>query len=76
MYHRMKRKHLKKSPWNIKTHHQIVKGYTGDSILKHVQGYEISKSFENCKTYVKSFSGAKIRDMQDYVKPTLRENPD
>ena len=25
---------------------------------------------------MKSFSGAKIRDMQDYVKPTLRENPD
>ena len=48
----------------------------GGSILKHVQGYEISKSLENCKTYVKSFSGAKIRDMQDYVKPTLRENPD
>ena len=41
-----------------------------------MQGYEISKSLENCKTYVKSFSGAKIRDMQDYVKPTLRENPD
>ena len=26
--------------------------------------------------HVKSFSGAKISDMQDYVKPTLRENPD
>ena len=25
---------------------------------------------------MKSFSGAKISDMQDYVKPTLRENPD
>ena len=48
----------------------------GDSILKHVQGYEIFKLLENCKTYVKSFSGAKIKDMQDYVKPTLRENPD
>ena len=24
---------------------------------------------------MKSFSGAKIRDMQDYVKPTIRENP-
>ena len=35
-----------------------------------------SKSLENCKTYVKSFSGAKIRDMQDYVKPTIREKPD
>ena len=48
----------------------------GDSILKHVHGHDISKSLENCKTYVKSFSGAKIRDMQDYVKPTSRENPD
>ena len=48
----------------------------GDSILKHVQWYEISKSLENCKTYVKSFSGTKIRRMQDYIKPTLRENPD
>ena len=25
---------------------------------------------------MKSFSGAKTRDMQDYVKPTLLENPD
>ena len=48
----------------------------GDSIVKYVQGYEISKSLENCKTYVKSFSGTKIRRMQDYIKPTLRENPD
>ena len=45
-------------------------------MLKHVQGYEISKSLENCKSYVKSSSDAKIRDMQDYVKPNLRENPD
>ena len=43
----------------------------GDSILKHAQSYEISKSLEIFKTLVKSFSGAKIRDMQDYVKPTL-----
>ena len=45
-------------------------------MLKHVQGYEISKSLENCKSYVKSFSDTKTRDMQDYVKPNLRENPD
>ena len=25
---------------------------------------------------MKFFSGTKIRDMQDYVKPTLQENPD
>ena len=48
----------------------------GESILKYVQGYEISKSLEKCKRYGKSFSCTKIRDMQGYVKPTLRENPD
>ena len=64
----------KKIPRKFKIHHQIVKGYIiGDSILKHVQGFEISKLHGNCKTYVKSFSGAKLRDMQDYVKPTLPE---
>ena len=30
---------------------------------------------ENCKVYVKSFSGAKVMCMEDYVKPTLREMP-
>ena len=45
----------------------------GDSILKHVQGFEICKSFKKCKTYVKSFSVAKIRDLQDNVKPTLKK---
>ena len=41
-----------------------------------LQGYEISKLLESCKTCVKSFSGAKMRNMQDYVKPTLRKNSD
>ena len=65
------------------SYHQNVKGYIyiyiyiiGDSRLKHVQGYEISKSLKNCKTYVKSFSGAKITDIQDQVKSPLRDNPD
>ena len=43
--------------------------------MKHLQVYEISKALENCKTYASTFSGAKIGDMQDYLKPTLRENP-
>ena len=45
----------------------------GDSIFKHVRGYELSSKEENCKVYVKSFSGAKVMCMEDYVKPTLRE---
>ena len=38
--------------------------------MKHLRRYELSR---NCKVYVKSFSGAKVMCMEDYVKPTLRE---
>ena len=48
----------------------------GDSIIKHVKSYNISKSVDNCKVYVKDFPGARVRCMHDYVKPTIRENPD
>ena len=41
--------------------------------MKHVRGYELSRKVENCK--VKSFSGANVMCMEDYVKPTLREMP-
>ena len=46
-----------------------------DSIVKHLRGYELSRKVENCKVYVKSFSGAKVMCIEDYVKPTLREMP-
>ena len=48
----------------------------GDSIIKHIKGYTILSSLGNCKVYVKDFPLARIRCMQDYVQPTLRENPD
>ena len=44
----------------------------GDSIVKHVKGYELTQSLENCKVHVKDFPGARVRCMQDYVQPTLR----
>ena len=47
-----------------------------DSIIKHVKGYTISSSLDNYKVYVKDFPGARVRCMQDYVRPALRENPD
>ena len=47
----------------------------GDSIVKHVRDYKLSRKVENCEVYVKSFSGAKVMCMEDYVKPTLREMP-
>ena len=48
----------------------------GDSIVKHVNGWEIAKKLPNCKVCAKSFSGAKVRCMKDYLKPSLRQNPD
>ena len=44
----------------------------GDSIVKHVKGYELTQSLENCKVHVKDFPGSRVRCMQDYVQPTLR----
>lgn len=46
----------------------------GDSIIQHVHGWEISH--ENCNVAMKSFSGSKIEDMTDYLKPLIRRKPD
>ena len=45
----------------------------GDSIVKHIKVYELSQRKENCKVFVKNFSGAKVRCMEDYIQPVLRE---
>ena len=48
----------------------------GDSTIKHVSQNSLSKLPDNCKVYVKDFPGARVRCTQDYVRPTIRENPD
>ena len=48
----------------------------GDSTIKHVNAYEMSKKFENCKIYLKIFSGSKVRCMKDHMKLSMREKPD
>ena len=48
----------------------------GDNMIKHVNGYDMSKKLKNCKVYVKSFSGFKVRCMKDHMKPSMIENPD
>ena len=45
----------------------------GDSIVKHVRGYELSQRVENYNVFVKSSSSVKGRCMEDYIQPTLRE---
>ena len=50
----------------------------GDSMIKHTKGWEMSsKICHKHNIYIRSFSGAKVRSMKDYVKPCVRgENPD
>ena len=45
-------------------------------MIKHVNGWEISRKLQNCKVYVKHFSGAKTKCMKDYIKPSQLENSD
>ena len=45
----------------------------GDSIVQNVHGWEMSNT--DRAVAVKSFSGSKVNDMQDYLKPLLRRNP-
>ena len=47
-----------------------------DSVIKHVNGYNIAIKLDKCKVFVKSFSGAKVWCLKDHMKPSLRENPD
>ena len=48
----------------------------GDSMIKNIKEWEISKKLQNANVYVRHFSEAKVRCMQDSLKPSLRENPD
>ena len=45
----------------------------GDSIVQNVPGWEMTNTDRTVA--VKSFSGSKVNDMQDYLKPLLRRNP-
>ena len=45
-------------------------------MIKNIKGWEISKKLQNANVYVRHFSGAKVRCMKDYLKPSLKENPD
>ena len=45
------------------------------SMVKNVEGWKLKKSLrQNQNVFVRSFSGAKIKCMKDYVKPCIREN--
>ena len=48
----------------------------GDSIIKNVNGYEVSGKTDHCRVYIRPFLGAKVRCMEDHIKPVLRDKPD
>ena len=47
----------------------------GDSIVKHVSGWEVSRKLKNCRVKVISFSGATVQCMADYINPLLHDKP-
>ena len=49
----------------------------GDSIIKEIKSHRMKVDLDpNDRIYIKSFPGATIECMKDYVKPALRHNPD
>ena len=48
----------------------------GDSLLKDVKAFKMRKDLPNEKVYVKSFPGSTTNCMKDYVKPSLKYDPD
>ena len=48
----------------------------GDSIIKNVNGYEVSGKTDHCRVYIRPSFGAKVRCMEDHIKPVLRDKPD
>lgn len=40
----------------------------GDSIIKHVEGWETSKNFDDCNINVKNFPGATVLCMKDFIE--------
>ncbi|CAB4031447.1 Scavenger receptor cysteine-rich type 1 M130, partial [Paramuricea clavata] len=46
----------------------------GDSIIKNLQGWRLSD--DNNHVVVKSFAGANCTDMEDYLKPVVRKEPE
>ena len=46
---------------------------TGDSHLKRIKQNIFENSFDNARSIIKSFGGAKTEHMKNYVIPSLKE---
>ena len=45
-------------------------------MVKHLNGWEMSKKIRNCKVYVQSFPGAKVHCVDNYKKSLIRDKLD
>ena len=61
------------SPTFNAKHTKNVTVVVGDSMVKNLQGWRLST--EDNHVVVKSFAGATTSDMEDYVKPVIRKEP-
>ena len=52
---------------------KLVVVIAGDSLIKNVQGWWVSKGME-VKTVVEAFPGASVEDIFDYIKPTIKHH--
>ena len=78
--HQRNRKNNSEQEKDKKTNKEHNKGKSvailGESMVNHLNGWEMSKKIKNCKVYVRSFTGAKVQCMDDYKKPSIRDKPD
>ncbi len=49
---------------------------SGDSMLKYINPMQLRRSTRSFNTQIKTFPGAKVSDMEYYVKRTLARTPD
>ena len=78
--HQQNRKNNSEQEKDKKTNKEQEKGKSvvilGDSMVKHLNGWEMSKKIKNCKVHVRSFPGEKVQYMDDYKKPSIRDKPE
>ena len=68
---------IKVDDTNTNTNKQKSITILGDSIIKNIESHKMRKCMiNNEKVYVKSFPGATVKCMEDYIKPSMNFNPD
>ena len=68
--------HNAKRQCNINTNRKPTLCIVGDSMIKSLKRRDINQAIQSHDVHLKTFGGAKIEDMRDYVVPTLRIKPE